>query len=108
MKNYVQEGCRVKLAAPYARLSGEGALVGSIFGVALKDLANAEEGEFQLEGVVELAKASGALTQGAKVYWDNSAKNLTSTSMSNTLVGVVIVAAGSSDTTVIVRLGIVA
>lgn len=108
MKNYIQEGCRVKLAAPYAVLSGAGALVGTLFGVAIKDLANAEEGEFQLEGVFELAKASGAITQGAKVYWDNTAKNLTTTAMSNTLVGVAIVAAGMSDATAIVRLGIVA
>ena len=34
MKNYVQPGNTITLTAPYAVVSGEGLLVGSIFGVA--------------------------------------------------------------------------
>ncbi len=34
MKNYVQPGNAITLTAPYAVASGDGLLVGSIFGVA--------------------------------------------------------------------------
>jgi predicted RecA/RadA family phage recombinase len=96
MKNFIQEGDVLTLAAPYAVASGAGALVGSIFGVSAGTLANGVEGEFQVEGVFELAKAaSQAWTVGVKVYWDNTAKNCTTTAMSNTLIGVAVAAVGS-------------
>jgi predicted RecA/RadA family phage recombinase len=103
-KNYIQSGKTVTLAAPYQRNSGEGALVGALFGVALSTLANGASGEFATQGVFDLAKAVGAITQGALVYWDNTAKNVTTTSTSNTRIGCAIVAAASGDATVRVRL----
>jgi predicted RecA/RadA family phage recombinase len=75
-----------------------------LFGVAVNKLANAEVGAFNLVGVYELAKATGAITAGAKVYWDNSAKNVTTTASGNSLIGAATVAALSGDATVIVRL----
>ena len=104
MKNYIQEGDRIALAAPYAVSSGGGALIGAVFGVAVTDLANAEVGTFALEGVFTLPKATGAATLGAKAYWDNTNKNVTATSTSNTLVGVFVAAYASGDTTANVRL----
>lgn len=91
MKNYIKEGEYMTLTAPYAVSSGGGALVGSLFGVAVADVANGAEGEFATCGVFELAKPTTANTggaQGAKAYWDNSAKRITAVSTSNTLVGV--------------------
>lgn len=111
MKNYVQDGENVTLAAPYAVTSGQGALVGSLFGVASTTLANGESGEFVTEGVFDLTKAgSQAWTVGAKIYWDNTAKNCTTTPTSNTLIGVALAAVGSGagETIGRVRLGIVA
>lgn len=111
MKNYVQRGENLTLAAPYAVASGAGALVGSIFGVASTTLANAESGEFATEGVFDLTKVgSQAWTVGAKVYWDDTAKNCTTTATSNTLIGVAVAAVGSGagETTGRVKLGIVA
>ena len=104
MKNYIQEGDRIALAAPYAVSSGGGALIGAVFGVAVTDLANAEVGTFALEGVFTLPKATGAATLGAKAYWDNTNKNITATVGSNTLVGVFVAAYASGDTTANVRL----
>jgi predicted RecA/RadA family phage recombinase len=104
MKNYVQRGETLTLAAPYDRLSGQSALVGAVFGVASGDVLSGVDGEFVTEGVFDLPKATGVISQGAKVYWDNSAKNLTTTSSGNTLIGVAVVAAGSSDATARVRL----
>lgn len=111
MKNFVQPGANLTLAAPYAVTSGAGALIGSIFGVASEALDSAETGVFVVEGVFDLAKAaSQAWTVGVKVYWDNTAKNCTTTSSANTLIGVAVVAVGSGagETTGRVRLGIVA
>lgn len=104
MKNWVQRGEAIELAAPYDRLSGQGALVGTIFGVATVDVLSGVTANFQIEGVVDLTKATGAITQGALVYWDNTAKNVTTVNTSNTRIGAAIVAAQSGDATVRVRL----
>jgi predicted RecA/RadA family phage recombinase len=104
VKNSIQDGETLALAAPYAVASGGGALIGSIFGVAVTALANTEVGSFQLCGVYTLPKATGAATVGAKAYWDNTNKNVTTTSTSNTLIGVFVAAYASGDTTANVRL----
>lgn len=111
MKNFIQDGDVLELAAPYAVNSGAGALIGSCFGVATKTLANAEVGNFAIKGVFELAKVgSQAWTVGAKIYWDNTNKYCTTTSSGNTLIGVAVEAVGSGagETLGKVRLGIVA
>ena len=104
MKNAIQEGEVLALAAPYAVASGGGALIGAIFGVSVNTLANGEVGSFQLEGVYSLPKATGAATVGAKAYWANTNKNVTATVGSNTLIGVFVAAYASGDTTANVRL----
>lgn len=96
MKNYVQPGDCIDLAAPYARLSGQAALIGLIFGVAQYDLANDEVGPFKTTGVFDLPKVgSQAWTVGAIVYWDDTNKYLTTTSSGNTKVGAAVLAVGS-------------
>ena len=100
MRNYIQPGHAITLLAPYDVVSGAGLLVGSIFGVASHDAVSGAEIETQLTGVIDLAKvASQAWTAGAKVYWDNTAKNTTKTLTSNTLIGVATeaVAGGATD-----------
>jgi len=104
VKNSIQEGEVLALAAPYAVSSGGGALIGAIFGVAVTALANAEVGSFQLCGVYSLPKATGAATLGAKAYWDDTAKKVTATATSNTLIGVFVAAYASGDTLANVRL----
>lgn len=110
MNNQVLEpGDRLQLTAPYARSAGQGALIGSIFGVAVSDVASGAEGVFAVEGVFDITKLStDTPAQGAKLYWDDTNKRLTTTSMSNTLVGVATRAQISGDTTARIRLGIVA
>jgi predicted RecA/RadA family phage recombinase len=87
--NYVQSGDEsLDLAAPYAVAAGAGALIGSMFVVALVTLANGAVGAFKRNGVWNLAKNSAeAWTVGQKVYWDNTNKVVTSTVGSNTLIG---------------------
>ncbi len=107
MKNYVQPGNTITLTAPYAVSSGDGLLVGSIFGVATGTAALGEAVEAALTGVYDLKKvASQAWAAGDKVYWDNTAREATKTTTSNTLIGVamVAVAGGAGDTIGRVRL----
>jgi predicted RecA/RadA family phage recombinase len=111
MKNYISEGENVTLTAPYARLSGEGALVGALFGVAYTDLANGEEGAFATQGIFTLAKATGASTggsQGAKAYWVAGSKSVSAASSGNTLIGVFAATCADGDATAQVRLNGVA
>jgi predicted RecA/RadA family phage recombinase len=106
MQNYVQPGHTITLAAPYDRLSGEGAMVGAIFGVAAGDVLNTVEGEFTLVGVFDLAKdTADAFSVGDRVYWDDTQKNcVNSTTEGDLEIGVAIAAAAEAATTVRVRL----
>ncbi|MBN7761618.1 DUF2190 family protein [Zavarzinia compransoris] len=107
MKNYVQPGNTISLTAPYAVASGDGLLVGSIFGVATGSVALGETVEAALVGVFDLKKvASQAWAAGDKVYWDNTNKEATKTATANTLIGIATeaVAGGAGDVIGRVRL----
>ena len=72
MRGYIQPGNTITLPAPYAVASGDGLLVGAIFGIATGSAAINAEVETLTEGVVELRKApSQAWVVGARIYWDN-------------------------------------
>ncbi len=107
MKNYVQPGATLTLTAPYAVTSGDGLLVGSIFGVAAGDASSGGTVEAALTGVFDLTKiGSQAWTVGAKVYWDDTNKRCTTVATDNTLIGVAVeaVAGGAGDAVGRVRL----
>lgn len=96
MKNYVQPGKTITFTAPYVIASGDGLLVGSIFGVATGAAGNGETVEAALVGVFDLKKApSQAWAVGDKIYWDNTNKETTSVATGNTLIGVAIDAVGN-------------
>ena len=96
MRNYIQPGHVLTLAAPADVVSGDGLLVGALFGVASHDALTGAEVEAQLTGVVEMAKAaSQAWTVGAKIYWDNTAKRATTVASGNTAIGVAVLAVGA-------------
>lgn len=105
MKNFVQRGLTLTLTAPYARLAGQGMLVGFLFGICANDVASGADVECDLEGVFDVtAVTADTFAQGAKVYWDDTAKKCTSTPTSNTLVGAAALAKANGDTTVRLRL----
>lgn len=88
MKNFVQVGATLALIAPRAVASGEGFLVGTMFAVAQHTAAISATVEGARLGVFTLTKVSAqAWTQGAAIYWDNTAFNCTTTVGSNTLIG---------------------
>jgi len=107
MKNYVSAGDNVTITAPAALNSGDGVLVGSLFGVASRDAASGASVAIVVEGVFKLPKVgSQAWTVGAKVYWDAGNSRCTTVATGNTLIGVAtaVVANGANDTTGTVRL----
>lgn len=106
MKNFVQAGNVLTLLAPYVLLSGDGCLVGSIFGVATNAAANGASVEVWVDAAVVNLTAVTADTGavGTKMYWDNTAKKLTTTATSNSLVGALAIAKTGTDTTATVRL----
>ena len=106
MKNFVQAGVILSLIAPYAVASGDGLLVGSIFGVATNAAANGAAVEAYVGPAVMavtcLSTDTGSV--GAKMYWDNTNKRLTTTASGNSLVGVLVVAKLAAETTATIRL----
>jgi predicted RecA/RadA family phage recombinase len=105
MSSFIQPGAVLTLAAPYAVTPGAGAKVGAIFGVSTGTYALGETGEFNTEGVHALAKVSAqAWTVGALIYWDNTAKLVTTVSTSNMLIGFATEAAANPSPTGRVKL----
>ena len=84
--------------------SSQGVIIGALFGVAAFDAAEGQEVELATEGAFTLPKATGAIGWGAKIYWDSSNGNATSTASGNKLIGAAIGDAASGDPTVLVRL----
>ncbi len=106
MKNFIQKGCSVTVTTPTGgAVSGDGVLIGSLFGIAAYTSPAGAPLEIQTEGVFDLPKDSGvAFSTGAKAYWDAPNKALTGTASGNAWVGVVTQGALSSDATARVRL----
>jgi predicted RecA/RadA family phage recombinase len=84
--------------------AGDVIVLGTKIGVAGCDIAVGAVGSVHVEGVFRFAKATGAVTIGAAVYWDATNENITTTSTSNTLAGYAAAAAASADTTVLVKI----
>ncbi|UWQ17919.1 DUF2190 family protein [Jannaschia sp. M317] len=105
MKNYVQKGENLTLTAPYAVTSGGGCKTGLIFGVAAGDAASGETADLVTVGVFDMPKvAANNFAEGAVVYWDDTAKVVTSTASGNTKIGVAVTAAANPSASVPVRL----
>lgn len=100
MKNYVQAGDNLTVAAPYDAAAGTGVKVGYIFGIAQATVLDTENVVIVRKGVFTVAKVSAqAWAIGAKIYWDDTAKLFTTTTTSNTLVGVATAAAVNPSST---------
>lgn len=105
MKNFVQPGENLTLAAPAAVVSGQLVKVGSIIGVAAETVAQGAKVDLVTMGVFDLAKVgTDAFAEGAPVYHRASDNLVTSTAAGNTRIGVAIAAAGNPSATVKVRL----
>lgn len=105
-KNFIQEGENMTVPAPYDVVSGAGAKVGVLFGVAAFTALSGVDVVISTEGVWSLAKVSAqAWTVGAALYWDDSAKLVTTaTTTGNLHIGCAAAAAANPSATGLVRL----
>lgn len=106
MKNYIQPGNMIPLTMAAIVKSGDPVMIGSIFGVAAIDGAIGESINCAVVGVYDLPKATGVVAQGAPIYWDASAKKVTTDDDEgeNPLIGAAILGALSGAPTARVRL----
>lgn len=109
MKNFIQPGDVITVPAPTGGVSsGDGVLIGKLFGVATYSAAEGADVEIRREGVFDLkAESAGsgqAFAVGDIVYWDATAKRCTKTSSGNTRIGVAISAKATTATVVRVSL----
>ena len=107
MKNYVQPGDTITLTAPAVTgcKSGDGIVVGNIFGIAAYGAAAGAEVEVSLAGAYELPKAAGQILDGAAVWWDTSPRNVINATAAGAYpIGVAVRAADTDQTTCNVRL----
>lgn len=109
MKNYVQPGKVLDLVLAANVASGNFVVSGELAGIAQTDGLSGATIAVLMEGVVTYAKATGAVTQGQKLYYVAANNNLSTTASGNTFVGYAVAAALSGDaevTVVLVRGGI--
>ena len=105
MKNYVQDGKTITHTPTAAVASGGAVLITALLAVAVAAVAANEAGEFTTEGVYELPKATADdVTIGAQLYWDDSAKNITTVVGTNKPAGKAWAAAANGATTVMVKI----
>ncbi|MEM6890268.1 MAG: capsid cement protein [Pseudomonadota bacterium] len=107
MKNYVQPGDSITLTAATVASSGDGVLVGSLFGIASGDAAIGEALVLTTKGVFTLSKpTTDVMAVGDVLYWDDSAGLVTTNddTGANPRVGLAVTAAGNPSGSVNVRL----
>lgn len=109
---YWQKGEVLDYKASAAVKNGEVVSLGTRIGVAGEDIAAGETGHLHVVGVFEMEKATGAMTMGAAVYYDEAAKKITtvastgesSSKVNNIPAGYAAAPAASADETVLVKL----
>lgn len=100
MASYVQGDCLIDYTPSSAVAAGDVVVLNDLVTVAPRPIAANALGAVAIEGVHSMPKASGAIGQGAIVYWDATNSNITTTSSGNKRAGKAAAAAASADTTV--------
>lgn len=107
-RTYIAPGDVLTLTAPTGGVvAGTAYLIGGLLVIAQTTAAQTLPFDAYVTGVHSVTKVgSQAWTEGAVVYWDNSAKNFTTVSTANYRAGIAVVAVGSGagETVGVVRL----
>ena len=102
---YIQPGNVLDATLPYNREVAEGFLVGNLFMIATKAGTTGQTVPGVTDGVWDIAKtAAQTFTEGALVYWDDTAKSVTAVTTGNRRIGSATRAAAGGDATARVRL----
>ncbi len=106
MKTFIQPGNIMSVIASAGGVTvNQGLLVGSLFGIATCDALEGEYTEIAAAGVVDLNKnAATVISQGDRVAWDDTAREIALPGVGLYPVGIATMAAGDGATAVTVRL----
>lgn len=106
MNNYLQPGDILSLTAPAGGVtSGTPVQIGQLLCVPVADAAATETFQGQVRGVFTLSKTSAqAWTEGALVYWDDTASEVTTVPDGNLPIGHAAAAAANPSSTGSVRI----
>lgn len=106
MKNYIQNGDMITVTVPVGGVtSGQGLLVGSLFGIVTATAAEGEAAEIATTGVFDLPKdAATVIDAGDRVAWDDTTKEIAQPGVGLYPIGIAVTAAVNGTTTVRVRL----
>lgn len=102
---YWQKGETLDYTPTAAVKNGAVVSLGTRIGIAGDDIAANAQGQIHVSGVFEMAKATGAITMGAAVYYDATNDKITTAAGANIPAGYAAAAAASADTTVLVCIG---
>lgn len=101
----IQPGHALNVILAAVVLSGGVVVMENMAGIATTDGAVGEEIAVSMDGVFALPKpAATAYTQGKRLYWDNTAKTVTTTATNNVQIGYAAYAASADAATVAVLL----
>jgi predicted RecA/RadA family phage recombinase len=99
MRNYIQKGDDITIDSPADVLSGTGVIIGNLFGVANGDAQTGKPVVLSTVGVFDLPKTTANdIAVGAALYWNDTAKEVTTTASGNTKIGVAIVTKSGAGT----------
>ena len=102
---FVQTGDAIDYTPTVDVAAGEVIVLGDLVGVAKQPIKANQLGSLAVSGVFDFEKASGAISVGALVYWDDDDDRVATTVASgNKLLGKAVRAAAAADATVRVRL----
>jgi predicted RecA/RadA family phage recombinase len=106
MKNFIQSGHMITVPAPPGGIaSGQGMIVGGLFGIAATTASEGSTVEIATTGVYDLPKAPATvLALGDRVAWDDAAKVIAPPATGLYPVGIAVTTAGNGVSTVRVRL----
>lgn len=101
MKNFIEKGDVITVAAPAAISSGDFVVISDLYGVAQTDAASGDDVAIVREGVFDLPKATGETwAVGDALFWDDGNSRFTKTAGSTfSQRGIAVATAESADTT---------
>lgn len=102
---FYQIGDVIDYTAAEALSFGDVVDLSTRIGVAGAAIAKDAAGPVQVTGVYRIPKASGTVTVGQALYWDKSAKNITTTADSNIPAGWAASSATNEAPDVLVKIG---
>jgi predicted RecA/RadA family phage recombinase len=99
MENYICEGERMQVILTAPAMSGDVLVIGSKVCVAMTSGGVGDVIIVMNEGVFEISKATGAITQGQKLYYNVSQSTITTAASGNVFAGYAYKDALSGDAT---------